>query len=289
MAPEKRGVELELDLLLAAGCLRGELCRGGDLLAGRVLQGLSGLGVHEGAFEFVLGALLKALIGDGVDDLGLVRGQELMVPVCPVGGGGADLDGVVVDRSAVDHVGVAAHGHLELDEVEAVVRSASELLEGVGVIWKRALRIVCRGLGVLRTGEPQAVVNRELRLVDGAVGVQGGVVAVGVLGMRAGGCLGREDAVHIGDRDVALARGLGRDLERDAGKAGHILAVHLVEGDIPALHLLVHGGGVLAGLNEGRYEFGRGVRGDLLKVDGAVAQQVTGWGLRLLDRHSTKR
>ncbi len=37
-------------------------------------------------------------------------------------------------------------------------------------------------------------------------------------------------------------RGLGGDLERDAGEAGHILAVDLVEGDIPALHLLAHGG-----------------------------------------------
>ena len=74
MAAEKRGVELELDLLLAAGCLRGELGRGGDLLAGRVLQGLSSLGVHKGAFEFVLGAPLKALVGDGINDLGLVRG-----------------------------------------------------------------------------------------------------------------------------------------------------------------------------------------------------------------------
>ncbi len=49
MAPEKRGIELELDLLLTAGCLRGELGRGGDLLAGGVLQGLSRLGVHKGA------------------------------------------------------------------------------------------------------------------------------------------------------------------------------------------------------------------------------------------------
>ena len=144
-------------------------------------------------------------------------------------------------------------------------------------------------MGVFGAGKPQAVVDGELRLVDGAVGVQGGVIAVGVLGMRAGRGLGREDAVHVGDRDMGLARGLGRDLERDVRESGHILAVNLVEGDVPALHLLVHGRGVLAGLNECRYEFGRGVRGDLLKVDGAVAQQVTGWGLRLLDRHSTKR
>ena len=190
-----------------------------------------------------------------------------MVPVYPVGGGSADLDGVVVNRATVDRVGVATHGHLELDEVEAIVRRAVELLEGVGVIRQRTLRIVCRCLGVLRAGEPQAVVNRELRLVDGAVGVQGGVVAVGVLGMRAGGCLGREDAVHVGNRDVALARGLGRDLERDAGEAGHILAVHLVEGDVPALHLLVHGGGVLAGLNEGRDTLCCRVGSNLLNVD----------------------
>ena len=72
--------------------------------------------------------------------------------------------------------------------------------------------------------------------------------------MRAGGGLGREDTVHIGNRDVVLACGLGRDLERDAGKSGHILAVNLVERDIAALHLLAHGGGVLAGFNEGRDE-----------------------------------
>ena len=121
MATEERGVELELDLLLAAGCLGGELGRCGDVLAVHTLQGLSGLGIHEGALELVLGALFKSLVGDGVDDLGLVRGQELMVPVGPVGRGGADLDGVVVHRAAVDRVGVAAHGHLELDEVKAVV------------------------------------------------------------------------------------------------------------------------------------------------------------------------
>ena len=121
MATEKRGVEPELDLLLAAGCLGCELGRGGDLLAGDVLQRLSGLGVHEGAGELILQTLLEALVGNRVDDLGLVRCQELMVPVCGVGRGRADLDGVVVHGAAVDGVGVAAHGHLELDEVEAVV------------------------------------------------------------------------------------------------------------------------------------------------------------------------
>ena len=121
MATEKRGVELELDLLLAAGCLGRELGRGGDLLAGDVLQRLSGLGVHEGALELILSAFLEALVGNRVDDLGLVRRQELMVPVCGVGRGRADLDGVVVHGAAVDGVGISAHGHLELDEVEAVV------------------------------------------------------------------------------------------------------------------------------------------------------------------------
>ena len=135
VAAEKRGVELELDLLLAAGSLGGELGRGGDVLAVYTLQGLSGLGIHEDALQLVLGALLESLVGDGINDLGLVRGQELMVPVGPVGGGGADLDGVIVHRAAVDRVGVAAHGHLELDEVEAGIRCAAELLEGVGVIW----------------------------------------------------------------------------------------------------------------------------------------------------------
>ena len=69
--------------------------------------------------------------------------------------------------------------------------------------------------------------------------------------MRAGRGLGRQDAVSIGDRDVALARGLGGDFEGDVCEAGHLLTVYFVEGDVPALHLLAHGGGVLAGLNEG--------------------------------------
>ena len=254
MAPEKRGVELELDLLLAAGCLGRELGRGGDLLAGDVLQRLSGLGVHEGAGELILQSLLETLVGNRVDDLGPVRCQELMVPVCGVGGSRADLDGVVVNRAAVDGVGVAAHGHFELDEVEAVVRGAAELLEGIGVIRKRALGVVNRRLRSLRSGEPQAVVDGEFRLFEGAVGVECCVVSVGVLGMRAGRGLGRQDAVSIGDGDVALSRGLGGDLEGDVREAGHILAVDLVEGDIPALHLLAHGGGVLAGLDEGRDE-----------------------------------
>lgn len=258
---------LKLDLLLAAGSLGGELGRGGDVLAVHTLQGLSGLGVHECALQLVLGALLESLVGDGVDDLGLVRGQELMVPVCSVGRGGADLDGIVVNRAAVDRVRVAAHGHLELDEVEAGISCAAEFLEGVGVIWQRALGVICRCMGVLGAGEPQAVVDGNLRLVDTAVGVQGGVIAVGVLGMRACGGLGREDAVHVGDRDVALARGLGRDLERDVRESGHILAVNLVEGDVPALNLLAHGGGVLAGLNEGGYTLCCRVGGNLLNVD----------------------
>ena len=82
-----------------------------------------------------------------------------MVPVCGVGRGRADLYGVVVHGAAVDGVGVAAHGHLELDEVEAVVRVAAELLEGIGVVRQRALGIVCRDLSVLRSGEPKAVVD----------------------------------------------------------------------------------------------------------------------------------
>ena len=84
---------------------------------------------------------------------------------------------------------------------------------------------------------------------------------------------------------MALAGGLGCDLERDVRESGHVLTVNLVECDVPALHLLAHGGGVLAGLNEGGYTLCRCIRCNLLDMNRIIRKKISAGRLCLLDSY----
>ena len=220
---------------------------------GRLEEGARG-GVPELHDELVGPALGD--VGDlhGVREGEAFRGLELLV-AGGVGELALEAGHRVGHGAGVEVHAVAGDAHLDADELEAPVRVAAELLDGVGVIGQRAERVV--GPGPCGAGgvavEPGAGERVELRAVgDGLpVGREQGVVGIGgvldavVVGVGRVRVPARGRVVHavrVGNDHVRLARGLGGDEEGHARQAVLGDAGDLVEADVAALDGLGHAG-----------------------------------------------
>ena len=269
-AVELGGVECELDLNGAVGCLGRERRGGRHVVAIGVLDGAAVGAVVvdqvESAGGDVLGAGREALVGDGVGDRHLAVGvsELVLVHAALVGGGGVD-GGHVQGLALVGDVGVGRDGDacgrevLEGDDPLAGeptgvhVEGDRDVLGGglggerrgcrhvvaVGVLEGARVGAVV-GYDVERAGDHVLVACGEVLHVDG-VGdlLRGGggqfVVARGVC--RGGGVDGREahglalvGDVGVGGVGDAL---VGHVLEGNDGLPGEVGRVE-VEGDLHA-------------------------------------------------------
>ena len=139
--------EGNFDLLRLA--LGGELLLSLDLVAVRVEDRLSGLGIDELACQGVGLSLVHAVDLHRVDDLDLTRGERPMGARRLVLGLGLDRHRVVVKRSDIDRAPVRGHLDLALDELLPLVSASTQLAHRIGVVWKRTASVISLDLGVL--------------------------------------------------------------------------------------------------------------------------------------------
>ena len=272
LAAQLVGGERHLHDLVARGSLCREVLGRCDRLVAHG-DGIAGRSVDDRGHETVLVVHDEAVVGDLVRD-DHVTDVDVAVAVHRVVGMGGDgaLRHVVKRAEVVGHA-VAGDDDGGVDELVALVARAAQLLNGVGVIGKRAE-------GVVRLGhsEPDTGGRVQLGAVDGLVGsgIQRPVVAVGVLRVLVPRRGGVEVAVLVGHDDMALAGGLGGHLEGDVRETVCAVVCLLVELKVGALDLIVD-------VSVHRvYDFP--VLGDGELVDGAVGEVVTLPGLDLLQR-----
>ena len=274
------GGEGHLHDLVARGALRREVLGGADILAVNA-DGVAGGGVNDRGHEAILTVHHEAVIGHLVRD-GHIADVDAAVAVGRVVGVGGDgcgaLRHVVEGAEVIGHAMAGDHDG-RADQRVALVVGAGQLLDGVGVIGERAEGVARLGHGALGgEAEPDTCGRVELGTVDGAVGVECPVVAVGVLGVLVPRGGGVEVAVLVGHDDMALAGGLGGHLERDVGEAVGAVMGLLVELKVGALDLIVD----MAVPGDRVHDFP--VLGDVELVGGAVGEVVALTGLDLLQR-----
>ena len=146
--------------------LRRELGRGGDLLAVCALQRLAGLGVHEGALEFVFGARDESGVFDGVDNGGLAVSGDFLIAVRAIGCRGLDLGRDDLDGlPLVGQVLVAGDGVTV--RLELLENNELPIGKGRGVDRERDLNLALVVLGLEGCGRRDGI---TLCILDGLAG-----------------------------------------------------------------------------------------------------------------------
>ena len=269
---KNEGVDaVDVDDLEAARLLSRE-----GVFHGRVLgQQLAGIGIMQFCHQLVVATGEKV----GVDHLVLNREEvahaDVRVTVHRVVGLGGDGGLHVGEGTEVVHLAVAAHDDRCLDELIALVCGASQLLDEVGVVGQCALGVIRRG-----AAEPDTCGGIQLGAVDDTLGIQCPVVGVGLMGVPVPRGGGGEVSVLVRHDHVALAGGLGGELEGHSGEA--VLAVIALLGELKvAAHDLI-----LERAVEGVHQ--HAVLGDSELMRLAVGEQVTLTRLDLLNGVETE-
>ena len=285
------GTTLVVQLLVDRDGLTGMLISlgnidGNDLETARLLS-------REGVLRHVLGQQVAGLgIVQLRDQLVVATGEEVGVGhlvlnreevahadvrvtvhrvVCLGGDGGLHVG----EGAEVVHLAIAAHDDRGLDELVALVGGAAKLLDEIGVVGQCTL-------GVIRCGvaEPDTCGGIQLGAVDDTLGIQRPVVGVGLMGVLVPRGGGGEVAVLIRHDHMALAGGLGGELEGHSGEA--VLAVIALLGELKvAAHDLI-----LERAVEGVHQ--HAVLGDAELMRLAVGEQVTLTRLDLLNGVETE-
>ena len=230
---EVGSVEAELDVCVLFLALSREGDGAMDLVAGCIHIGFAGGLVHQGAVDDVLGALLKVVARNLVDNGHIGLGNDFLITIGLVVGLSGDGDILVGQGAEIYRVVsvegvVAGNREVLFDQLIAIVRRAGQLLQSVGVVGQRTALIVRIGdldlIAVRVLTEPHAAGRIEnLGSIEqfgykarNALCILGHdpVVAVGVLRVLVPRGFGRSLAVLVGDDHMALMGGLGSDLER---------------------------------------------------------------------------
>ena len=267
LARESEGVDaVDADDLEAARLLSRE----GVLHGLAVVQHLTGLGIVQLRDELVVATGEEVGVGYLVLNREEVAHADIRVTVHRVVGLGCDGGLHVGEGAEVVHLAVAAHDDRCLDELIALVGGATKLLDEVGVVGQCALGVIRRG-----AAEPDTCGGIQLGAVDDTLGIQRPVVGVGLMGVLVPRGGGGEVAVLIRHDHVALAGGLGGELEGHSGEA--VLAVIALLGELKvAAHDLI-----LERAIEGVHQ--HAVLGDAELMRLAVGEQVALTGLDLLN------
>lgn len=238
LAAEGDGVDGELHDLKAGWVLSRESLLHGDGVAGGVQQDVAGRGVVKLRRQLVVAVREEVGVGHLVGDLDLPHADE-GIAVHRVVGLGGDGRLHVGEGAEVVHLAVAAHDNRGLDELIALVGGAAKLLDGVGAVGQCALGVICLGIA-----EPDTGGGIQLGAVDNTIRLERPVVAVGVVGVLVPRGDGGEVAVLIRHDHMALARGLGGELESDTSES--VLTVLALLGELKvAAHDLVLDGAVM--------------------------------------------
>ena len=238
LAAEGDGVDGELHDLEPGGGLGRESLLHGDGVAGGVQQDVAGRGVVKLRRQLVVAVREEVGVGHLVGDLDLPHADE-GIAVHRVVGLGGDGRLHVHEGAEVVHLAVAAHDNRGLDELIALVGGAAKLLDGVGAVGQCALGVICLGVA-----EPDTGGGIQLGAVDNTIRLERPVVAVGVVGVLVPRGGGGEVAVLIRHDHMALARGLGGELESDTSES--VLTVLALLGELKvAAHDLVLDGAVM--------------------------------------------
>ena len=267
LARESEGVDaVDADDLEAARLLSRE----GVLHGLAVVQHLTGLGIVQLRDELVVATGEEVGVGHLVLNREEVAHADVRVTVYRVVGLGCDGGLHVGEGAEVVHLAVAAHDDRGLDELIALVCGAAQLLDVVGVVGQCALGVIRRG-----SAEPDTCGGIQLGAVDDILCIQRPVVGVGLMGVLVPRGGGGEVAVLIRHDHVALAGGLGGELEGHSGEA--VLAVIALLGELKvAAHDLI-----LERAIEGVHQ--HAVLGDAELMRLAVGEQVALTGLDLLN------
>ena len=238
LAAQLDGVDGELHDLEPGGGLGRESLLHGDGVAGGVQQDVAGRGVVKLRRQLVVAVREEVGVGHLVGDLDLPHADE-GIAVHRVVGLGGDGRLHVGEGAEVVHLAVAAHDNRGLDELIALVGGAAKLLDGVGAVGQCALGVICLGVA-----EPDTGGGIQLGAVDNTIRLERPVVAVGVVGVLVPRGGGGEVAVLIRHDHMALARGLGGELESDTSES--VLTVLALLGELKvAAHDLVLDGAVM--------------------------------------------
>ena len=264
---ESEGVDaVDADDLEAARLLSRE----GVLHSLAVEQHVTGLGIVQLRDQLVVATGEEVGIGHLVLNREEVAHADVRVTVHRVVGLGGDGGLHVGEGAEVVHLAVAAHDDRGLDELVALVCGAAQLLDVVGVVGQRSLGVIRRG-----SAEPDTSRGIQLGAVYDILCIQRPVVGVGLMGVLVPRGGGGEVAVLIRHDHMALAGGLGGELEGHSGEA--VLAVIALLGELKvAAHDLI-----LERSAEGVHQ--HAVLGDAELMRLTVGEQVTLTRLDLLD------
>ena len=213
-------------------------------MAGGVQQDVAGRGVVKLRRQLVVAVREEVGVGHLVGDLDLPHADQ-RVAVGRVVGFGGDGRLHVHEGAEVVHLAVAAHDNRGLDELVALVGGAAKLLDGVGAVGQCALGVICLGVA-----EPDTGGGIQLGAVDNAIRLERPVVAVGVVGVLVPRGGGGEVAVLIRHDHMALARGLGGELESDASESVLTVLAFLGELKVAAHDLVLDGAVMVDGVHQ---------------------------------------
>ncbi|VYT22597.1 Uncharacterised protein [Tyzzerella nexilis] len=285
------GTALVVQLLVDRDGLTGMLISlgnidGNDLETARLLsregvlrhvpgQQVAGLGIVQLRDQLVVATGEEVGVGHLVLNREEVTHADVRVTIHRVVGLGGDGGLHVGEGAEVVHLAVAVHDDRCLDELIALVGGAAKLLDEVGVVGQCALGVIRRG-----AAEPDTCGGIQLGAVDDTLGSQRPVVGVGLMGVLVPRGGGGEVAIFIRHDHMALAGGLGGELEGHSGEA--VLAVIALLGELKvAAHDLI-----LERAVEGVHQ--HAVLGDAELMRLAVGEQVTLTGLDLLNGVETE-
>ena len=246
------------------------LSREGVLHGLAVVQHLTGLGIVQLSHQRVAATGEEVGVSHLVFDIEVITHADVRVTVHRVIGLGGDGGLHVGEGAEVVHLAVAAHDDRCLDELVALVGGAAKLLDEVGVVGQCTLGVIRRG-----AAEPDACGGIQLGAVDDILCIQRPVVGVGLMGVLVPRGGGGEVAVLIRHDHMALAGGLGGELEGHTREA--VLTVIALLGELKvAAHDLILERPV-------EWVDQSAVLGDAEPVLLAVGEQVALTGLDLLD------
>ncbi len=251
------------------------LSREGMLHGLAVEQHLTGLSIVQLSHQRVAATGEKVGVSHLVFDVEVITHADVRVTVHRVVCLGGDGGLHVGEGAEVVHLAVAAHDDRGLDELVALIGGAAKLLDEIGVVGQCALGVIRRG-----AAEPDACGGVQLGAVDDTIGIQRPVVGVGLMGVLVPRGGGGEVAVLIRHDHMALAGGLGGELEGHTREA--VLTVIALLGELKvAAHDLI-----LERAVEGVHQ--HAVLGDAELVRLAVGKQVTLTRLDLLNGVETE-
>ena len=254
---EVGAVEAELDVCVLFLALGREGDGAMNLVAGCIHIGLAGGLVHQGAVDDVLGALLKVVARNLVDNGHIGLGNDFLIAISLVVSLSGDGDILVGQGTKVDGVVsvegvVAGNREVLFDELVTRICIARELFQDVLIVREGTALIVRIGdLGLIAVRvltEPHAAGRIEnLGSIEqfgykalNALCILGHdpVVAVGVLGVLVPRGFGGSLAVLVGDDHMALTSGFGSDLERHPSQRMRIIRSRLGEFQVRTEHRL---------------------------------------------------